>query len=129
MGIQDLLRSLTDLEVEMLSAERHFNDQFRMFAKLWKEILSEKKELNTRLADLKKVRAARDGLERRVSKTDPADVADKRRAELHATARKEKELADAVAAKLLEVQQDKHEALRAGYTGLYHASSTAWAVV
>jgi hypothetical protein len=31
-----------------------------------------------------------------------------------------------VAAKLLEVQRDKHESLRTGYTGLYSATSVFW---
>lgn len=35
-AIQDFLRALTDLEVEMVGADRRYNDAFRMFVKSWK---------------------------------------------------------------------------------------------
>ncbi len=145
--MQEFLRGVADLEQEGLTTERHYTDQYRLFAKLWKDILTDKKEINARQAELKKVRAAagratapiahpiylthgcapqlratRDAVEKRVAGKGDADSADKRRLELAPAVAREKEAADAVAAKLLEAQQDKHEMLRAGFRDLHVAS-------
>ncbi len=68
--IQDFLKALGELQIEGTGVERRFNDHFRIFVKLWKGILSEKKELNAKQAELAKVRSQLDAIEKKARKAE-----------------------------------------------------------
>mmetsp|Transcript_36963 Transcript_36963/g.96834 ORF Transcript_36963/g.96834 Transcript_36963/m.96834 type:complete len:863 (+) Transcript_36963:109-2697(+) len=124
-AIQDFLRSLYDIETERFAIDRRYNDHFRIFVKLWKGILSEKKELNSKLKEYESVRKTEKSLTQKVSKAEakePQHKVEQRMLELEQARRRTAEVSQEAAQKLLEVQQDKHQTLRTGYTGLYGAT-------
>eukprot|EP00052_Salpingoeca_macrocollata_P008277 m.65714 g.65714 ORF g.65714 m.65714 type:complete len:850 (-) comp16512_c0_seq1:60-2609(-) len=128
-AIKEFLDQLALCDADSLAIERGFNDQFRLFAKLWKGILAEKKDLNTKMAGLKKARANTEDARRKVFKAeekDPKDTEklDKAKAKLTEAELYEKEAQAAVDQKLFEVQVDKHQTLRTGYGQLYSAQMT-----
>eukprot|EP00037_Helgoeca_nana_P015336 m.143255 g.143255 ORF g.143255 m.143255 type:complete len:885 (+) comp22972_c0_seq2:2341-4995(+) len=124
-AVQDFLRSLYDIETERSAIDRRYNDHFRIFVKLWKGILSEKKELNSKLKELEAVRKTEKNMSQKVSKAEakePQHKVEQRMLELEQAKKKTAEVSQEAAQKLLEVQQDKHQTLRTGYTGLYGAT-------
>jgi hypothetical protein len=53
-----------------------FNDHFKIFVKLWKGILAEKKDLNAKIAALKKARSNTDVLRKKVYKAEEKEPRD-----------------------------------------------------
>jgi hypothetical protein len=124
-AVQDFLRALYEIETERSAVDRRYNDHYRIFVKLWKGILSEKRELNSKLKELDAVRKAEKSMSQKVSKAEakePQHKVEQRMLELDQAKRKTAEVELEAAQKLLEVQQDKHQTLRTGYTGLYGAT-------
>lgn len=124
-AVQDFLRALYDIETDRSAVDRKYNEHFRIFVKLWKGILSEKKELNSKLKELDSVRKAEKSMAAKVSKAEakePQHKVEQRMLELEQAKKRTADIARDAAEKLLEVQQDKHETLRTGYTGLYGAT-------
>jgi len=124
-AVQEFLRTMYDIESERTATDRRYNDHYRIFVKLWKGIISEKKELNAKLKELDATRKTLKEMQKKVSKAEakePQHKVEQRMLELDQAKRKEAEVSTAAAQKLLEVQQDKHQSLRTGYTGLYGAT-------
>lgn len=114
-----------EIETERVASDRHYNEDFRVFVKLWKGILSEKKELNAKLKELDAARKNLRNMSTKVSRAEarePAHKVTQRMEELEAAKSREADVSEEAAVKLLEVQQDKHQTLRNGYTGLYTAT-------
>jgi len=123
--IQEFLRAVYDLEAEKAEVDKHFNDNYKLFVKLWKGIISEKKELNSQLKALDSARSSLRDKTKKVSRAEqkePQHKVEQRMTELEDAKNKEAQVASDVAQKLLEVQKDKHQSLRTGYTGLYSAT-------
>lgn len=53
-----------------------FNDHFRIFVKLWKGILAEKKDLNAKISSLKKARSNTDIVRKKVYKAEEKEPRD-----------------------------------------------------
>eukprot|EP00051_Salpingoeca_urceolata_P028328 m.486307 g.486307 ORF g.486307 m.486307 type:complete len:845 (+) comp24307_c0_seq1:460-2994(+) len=128
-AIAEFLSAVGDLDAETGAIERQFVDQFRLFIKLWKDVLAEKKELNTKITALKKARTVLDTAQKKVQRAELRDPPEpdklvKYRAALAEASAGEQEATAAVAQKLFDCQADKHQSLRTGYTGLYTASMT-----
>lgn len=128
-GVREFMAKIVEVDAEVATIDRKFNDHFRIFVKLWKGILAEKKDLNTKLAALKKARANTDAMRKKVYKAEEKEPRDQekyaraKQAQADAEA-EEAEMMKVVGQKLLEVQQDQHETLRTGYSGLFEATSS-----
>eukprot|EP00053_Salpingoeca_punica_P016265 m.152797 g.152797 ORF g.152797 m.152797 type:complete len:862 (+) comp16923_c0_seq3:77-2662(+) len=123
-AVHDLLSRIGEVDMEIIEVERRYNDQFRLFAKLWKGILAEKKDLNAKIATLKKAKANTDAARKKIVKADDKEKLDKSKQGLEEAIQQEAEAQKAVDQKLLETQQDKHLTFRQGYTSLYTATMT-----
>lgn len=124
-AVQDFVRAMYDQEVERDGIERRYIDHYRIFVKLWKGVLAEKKELNAKQKEFESVKGKLQSKEKKVSKAEAKEPRHKvieMMANLEAVKVAEAEAAVALREKEVEVQQDKHQALRTGYTGLYAAS-------
>jgi hypothetical protein len=124
-AVQDFVRAMFDLEVERDGIERRYIDHFKIFVKLWKGVLAEKKELNSKVKEFESVHAKLQSQEKKMSKAESKEPRHKvieLMANLEGAKAAEAEAAVALREKEIEVQQDKHQALRTGYTGLYAAS-------
>jgi hypothetical protein len=124
-AVQDFVRAMFDLEVERDGIERRYIDHFKIFVKLWKGVLAEKKELNSKVKEFESVHAKLQSQEKKMSKAESKEPRHKvieLMANLEGAKAAEAGAAVALRAKEIEVQQDKHQALRTGYTGLYAAS-------
>jgi len=68
--IQNFIRQVYEMDNERDAVEKRYNEHFRIFVKLWKGILSEKKELNSKFKEFDSARASvkaknkKDGQER-----------------------------------------------------------------
>jgi len=68
--IQEFLRAVYDLEAEKAEVDKHFNDNYKLFVKLWKGIISEKKELNSQLKALDSARSSLRDKTKKVSRAE-----------------------------------------------------------
>lgn len=69
-AVQDFLRTLYEVEAERTATERRYVDHFRIFVKLWKGILSEKKELNSKLKELDSARKSLRDMSKKVTRAE-----------------------------------------------------------
>jgi len=123
--VQEFLQAVVELDMERKESDERANEHYKIFVKLWKGIISEKKELNAQLKNLDGARANLRDKTRKVAKAEqkePVHKVEQRMTELEEAKAKEANVAAEVAQKLLEVQQDKHRTLRQGYTGLHQAT-------
>ena len=56
--IQNFIRAIYEMDCERDAVEKRYNEHFRIFVKLWKGILSEKKELNSKFKEFQSARAS-----------------------------------------------------------------------
>lgn len=68
--VQKFIRSICELENERENVERRYNDHFKIFVKLWKGILAEKKELNHKLKEFDAAQASLKSRTKKVSKAE-----------------------------------------------------------
>lgn len=106
-----------------------FNEQYRAFVKLWKTVLAEKKELNAKVQALKRGQKQAEQVRKKCNQAELKQPRDeekllKAKAQLVSVEEQCDELRKEMEAKVLEVQQDKHQCLRLGYTSLYNATMT-----
>eukprot|EP00055_Hartaetosiga_balthica_P006615 m.21089 g.21089 ORF g.21089 m.21089 type:complete len:853 (+) comp5324_c0_seq1:34-2592(+) len=125
--LEDFMLGVTNAETKMLNADRNYNEEYRLFGRIWKSILGEKKELNSKMNAFKK---ATKNLEQARKKYNTADTKQPRDDDKLTKARKSlesmevscAEVEQAMKDKLLEVQAQKHITLRTGYLSLYKAA-------
>jgi len=125
--VSNFIQGVCEVDDERDNAEKQYNEHFRIFVKLWKGILQGKKDLNAVNKDFESVVAKRKAAEKKKEK-----MASKGKREDQVTAEhahdaaveNEMQMAANLRLKEVEVQQNKHEALRRGYIGLYEASMT-----
>lgn len=85
-GVRDFIAHVIEINVEVGGIDRklvlyafltcRFNDHFKIFVKLWKGILAEKKDLNAKIAALKKARANTDMLRKKLYKAEEKEPRD-----------------------------------------------------
>jgi len=61
---------MNEIELERDAVEGRYNEHFRIFVKLWKGILSEKKELSVKLKEWEKVKESLRGQSKKLSKAE-----------------------------------------------------------
>eukprot|EP00045_Choanoeca_perplexa_P012700 m.140164 g.140164 ORF g.140164 m.140164 type:complete len:861 (+) comp16104_c0_seq2:70-2652(+) len=122
--IQQFLSEIATVENSMVMVERTYNEEFKIFMHIWKNVLTEKKELNAKVEACRKAQRNLEQAQKKVQQAESKqehDKLQKAKKQLESIRQGHLEVRHAMEVKLLEVQQDKHAVLRAGYMNLYKA--------
>ena len=68
--IQNFIRQVYEMDNERDAVEKRYNEHFRIFVKLWKGILSEKKELNSKFKEFDSARASVKAKNKKMGKSE-----------------------------------------------------------
>ena len=125
--VSTFIGGVCEVDDERDEVEKQYNDHFKIFVKLWKSILQGKKDLNAANKEFEAVVAKRKTAEKKKEKMAAKGKREDQVTAEHAheaAVENETKMASDLRLKEVEVQQNKHEALRRGYIGLYEASMT-----
>ncbi|EGD83151.1 hypothetical protein PTSG_03783 [Salpingoeca rosetta] len=125
--IEEFVACLGDSEMASIAVDRQYIEEFRLFTRLWKTVLAEKKELNAKVNAYKKAQKNLEQARKKYAAAETKQPRDedrlnKARKALESMEQSAAEVERAMQDKLLEVQQEKHTTLRSGYMGLYKAT-------
>eukprot|EP00730_Choanoeca_flexa_P005539 TRINITY_DN11967_c0_g2_i3.p1 TRINITY_DN11967_c0_g2~~TRINITY_DN11967_c0_g2_i3.p1 ORF type:complete len:876 (+),score=296.90 TRINITY_DN11967_c0_g2_i3:68-2695(+) len=122
--IRQFLSDITAVENDMVIVERAYNEEFKVFMAIWKNVLAEKKELNSKVDACRKAQRNLEQAQKKVQQAEAKQEHDKlvkAKKQLESIQQGHLEVRKAMEVKLLEVQQEKHNVLKSGYMALYKA--------
>ncbi|EDQ91389.1 uncharacterized protein MONBRDRAFT_36287 [Monosiga brevicollis MX1] len=115
--IQKFLHDLAVVDEDASNIDRTYNEEFKIFTQIWKEVLAEKKELNAKVEAFRKAQRNLDQAQKKAAQLEAKQEHDKfqkAKKQLESMQEGHDEIKRAMEVKLLEVQQDKHKQLREG---------------